>query len=137
MRHYGETYGLPVVILSTRTSHGRGLPRARELPAAPRHTPPIIDGETLQPVDPPVPPGFVRITGPIPVCSDCYSRPRIPAPIADAARRAPQGSRFLAFVGRVFPGAELVILENARGADDLADRATRQPVIETTATEVR
>lgn len=88
---------LPIVILSTRTTHGRDRRPSptRALPSA------------------------------------------IPVPIADAVRRAPEGSRFLAFVGRLFPGADLVILENVRGADDLADRVISQPVIETTATEVR
>ena len=88
---------LPIVVLSTRTAHGRD-----RRPSPTRALPPAI-----------------------------------PAPIADAVRRAPEGSRFLAFVGRLFPGADLVILENVRGADALADRASRQPVIETTATEVR
>lgn len=108
--HYGADLGLPIVVLSCNRPGTRAPSRTRALsaaaPAVPRRTPSIIDADTLVPVDPPVPPGFVRITGPIPVCTDCYSRPRIPAPIADAARRAPQGSRFLAFVGRVFPGAE-------------------------------
>ena len=88
---------LPIVILSTRTAHGRD-----RRPSPTRALPPAI-----------------------------------PVPIANAVRRAPKGSRFLAFVGRLFPGTDLVILENIRGADDLADRASRQPVIETTATEVR
>lgn len=130
--HYGDTFGLPVVILSTRTSHGRGLPRARSLPAlaapaAPRRTPPTIDGETLQPVDPPVPPGFARVSGPAAVCTTCYSRPRIPDPIAEAARRAPAGSRFLVFVGRLFPGA----------AEVVADQLDARAVIDVQATEVR
>ena len=88
---------LPIVILSTRTAHGRDL-----RPSPTRALPPAM-----------------------------------PAPIADAARRAPEGSRSPAFVAGLFPGAALVILENARVADALADRVSRQPVIETTATEVR
>lgn len=103
-------YGLPGVILSTRTSHGRGLPRARELPAlpvAPRRTPQVIDAETLQPVDPPA--------------------PRIPDVIAEAARRAPPGSRFLVFVGRLFPGADTIV----------RDQLEARGVIDVPATEVR
>lgn len=111
VRHYGETYGLPVVILSTRTAHGRGLSRARELPV-------LAAPAVPQSVDP-VPPGFVRIAGPIPVCTDCYSRPRIPDPIAEAARRAPAGSRFLVFVGRLFPGAVEAVAEHTRPIIDV------------------
>jgi hypothetical protein len=54
---------LPAVILTTTHPASRKAPPIRrhlELPAAPRRTPSIIDAETLQPVDPTVPPGLVR-----------------------------------------------------------------------------
>jgi hypothetical protein len=46
---------------------------------------------------------------------------RIPDVIAEAARRAPPGSRFLVFVGRLFPGAEAArrAQPEARGVIDV------------------
>lgn len=46
---------LPIVVLSTRNSRGRGPSTARALPAAPMRQPAIIDAETLQPVEMPAP----------------------------------------------------------------------------------
>ena len=109
--HYGAD--LPIVLLSCNRPGTRAPSRTRALPpgspAAPRRTPPIIDANTFEPA---------------PICGTCYSR-RVPPQIAAAASRAPEGSRFLAFVGRIFPGVEIVPLP-----------ATR-PVIDVDATEVR
>lgn len=117
---------LPVVVLSLSHPAARSAPRIRRHlalppgpPAAPRRTPAVIDGDTLQPDGDW--PGHTE--SPVRACGTCYARPA-PAPIADAARVAPPGSRFLAWVGRNFGGEAVEIVSG-------------RPVIDVQATEVR
>lgn len=126
--HYGDTHGLMIVVLSTTRSHGRGPSRARPLPGP--TTLSELSGADLDDLGGAL--GIPRHPAP--------AYPRREVSIIDGTEfAAAGGGRFLAFAGRCYgPGTPEQERHTVRAVvGGLARMFSPQPVVDTTATEVR